>query len=197
MKPQHTFQTKCHNLPDLFNVKINTLSKFMCKLEEQSKIDPVRYDSDKYKGDGFEFFIELLLHTHSVDNRIGIYKYLPQLTNDNGVDGTGLNIKGEKCVVQIKYRSNNKEILSSNKDHLANLFSDGMLNHDVVYDNSNDKNYRHFLFTTAKGLHFYTDQEMFKSRLKCFGYKEIKQLVDNNYPFWDTIRAHIKTIEHV
>ena len=113
------------------------------------------------------------------------------MINDNGVDGVGLNINGDKCVVQIKYRSNNYELLSSNKDNLSNLFSDGMLNHDVVYDNKNKKNYRHFIFTTAKGLHFYTEQEMFKKRIKCFGYKEIKQLVDKNYAFWNTIQESI------
>jgi len=183
MQLTHNFKTKCHNLKDLFNPKINTLSKFMTKLEEQSLLDPLRYDSDKYKGDGFEFFIELLLNLYSVDNRIGIYKYEPIQINDNGVDGIGLNINGNKCVIQIKYRSNTNDLLSSNKDNLSNLFSDGMLSHNVV---SSEKDIRHFIFTTAKGLHFYTEQEMFKNKVKCFGYNEIKQLVNNNFPFWDS-----------
>ena len=166
----------------------------MNKLNEQSLLDEVRYDSNKYKGDGFEFFIELFLHLFKVDNRIGIFNYEPIQTNDNGVDGIGLNIKGDKCVVQIKYRSNT-EYLSSNKDNLSNLFSDGMLNHNVIYDVNNEKNYRHFIFTTAKGLHFYTEQEMFKNRLKCFGYNEIKQLIDNNFAFWEESRKIINNLK--
>ena len=195
MNITHQFQTKCHNLSELFSDNVTTLSKFMYSLEKQSKQDPLRYDPFKYLGDGFEFFIEVLLALHPVDNRLGVYNYIPTQENDNGVDGKGLNIKMEPCVVQIKFRSNVKEFLSANKDHLSNLFSDGMLAHNVVADTTNPKNYRHFVFTTATGLHFYTDQEMFKSKVKCIGYKELKKLVDNNLPFWAKVREVVKSID--
>ena len=185
----HTFKTKCHDLKGLFN-GVNTLSKFMKKLEEQSTMDVLRYDSNKYLGDGFEFFIELFLSLHPCDNRVGVYNYTPVLEFDNGVDGIGVNIKNEKCVVQIKYRSDKTTLLTSNTDHLSNLISDGMIAHDVVIDKEKS-NYRHFVFTTADGLHFYTDNEMFKGKVKCFGYKEIKSMVDNNIIFWDSIRKLI------
>lgn len=192
---KHNFITKAHDLSDLFNENITTLSEFMKKLETQSKIDPLRYDSLKYLGDGFEFFIELFLSLHPVDNRVGVYNYLPAQENDNGVDGTGLNIKMEPCVVQIKYRSDVTELLTANKDSLSNLFSDGMLAHNVVSDNINKNNYRHFVFTTAEGLHFYTDNEMFKGKVKCIGYHELKNLLDNNLPFWSKVREIVKTID--
>ena len=41
--------------------------------------------------------------------------------------------------------------LSSNKDSLANLITDGMMTHGVVADMENPKNFRHFVFTTATG----------------------------------------------
>ena len=174
MKPiEHNFKTKCHNLAELF-AGVSTLSKFMRRLEKQSLTDVSRYDSLRYLGDGFEFFIELFLALHPCDNRVGVHDYSPIQENDNGVDGIGKNIKGEKCVVQVKYRSNNKTLLTADGDHLSNLFSDGMLAHNVVADIENKNNYRHFVFTTAEGLHFYTDNEMFKGRVKCFGYNEIK-----------------------
>lgn len=190
----HTFQTKCHNLIDLFE-GVETLSKFMRNLEKQSLIDPLRYESQKYLGDGFEFFIELFLYLHPVDNRVGVYDYTPNQENDNGVDGIGINIRGEKSVVQIKYRSNVQTFLTANEDHLSNLFSDGMLAHNVVADTTDSKNFRHFVFTTATGLHFYTDQEMFKSKVKCFGYKELKSMVDKNVPFWNKVRDIVKKID--
>ena len=186
MNIKHTFKTKCHDIKGLFK-DVNTVSKFMRNLEKQSLIDPTRYDTNKYLGDGFEFFIEIFLKLHQVDNRVGVYNYEPILQNDNGVDGIGTNIKNEKCVVQIKYRSNKKTRLTSTTDHLSNLFSDGMLKHDVVSDN-NSKSYRHFVFTTAEGLHFYTDKEMFKNKVRCVGYKELKSMLDNNLPFWDKLR---------
>lgn len=189
----HQFKTKCHNLPELFT-DVHKLSQFISNLQRQSKLDPDRYDPYKYVGDGFEFFIELLLYFHPCDNRIGVSKYIPNQINDNGVDGVGININGDKCVIQVKFRSNIKKRLTANSDHLSNLITDGMLNHGVVADSVNIKNYRHFVFTTSKGLHFYTDHEMFKGRVKCIGYNEIRQLVDNNIPFWNAVRELISKI---
>jgi hypothetical protein len=188
---QHNFKTKCHDLQGLFK-GVSTLSRFMNNLEKQSLIDPGRYPTNNYLGDGFEFFIELLLKLHPVDNRLGIYNYTPIQENDNGVDGIGVNINLEPSVVQIKYRSNKKSMLTATNDHLSNLFSDGMLAHNVVADSINLKNYRHFVFTTADGLHFYTDQEMFKSKVKTFGYKDIKGIVDKNHIFWEKLTNLIK-----
>lgn len=193
MKLQHYFQTRAHDLNNLFE-GVNSLSRFMRRLEDHSKIDITRYESNKFIGDGFEFFIELLLALHPVDNRLGVYDYNPIQKNDNGVDGVGVNIKMEPCVVQIKYRSNTSTMLTSNVDHLSNLFSDGMLAHSVVSDNDNPKNYRHFVFTTADGLHFYTDQEMFKGKVRCVGYKELRGIVDKNLPFWNKCREIVEEI---
>lgn len=179
----HTFKTKSHNLGDLFN-KTNKFSLFLNKLDKQSDIDVLRYPKNKYLGDGLEFFVELFLYLHPVDNRIGIYNYQPNQKNDNGVDGTGINILCEKSVAQIKYRSNSNKLLTATDDKLSNLFSDGMLSHNVISDNDNPKNIRHFVFTTAKGLNHYTDNEMFKNKVKCFGYDEFRQFLDNNLIFW-------------
>lgn len=189
----HNFKTKCHDLEGLF-AGVNTLSNFMSNLEHQSTLDPDRYSPNKYLGDGFEFFIELFLKLHFVDNRIGIYDYKPIQENDNGVDGIGININLEPSVVQIKYRSNKTSVLTATNDHLSNLFSDGMLTHNVVADTNNPKNYRHFVFTTAKGLHFYTDSEMFKNKVKTFGYNELRSMIDNNYIFWYKIRKIISEL---
>ena len=193
MQVEHLFKTKCHNLIDLF-AGVTTMRKFMYRLETQALLHPNSYDPYKYVGDGFEFFIELFLKLHPCDNRLGVYNYKPNQINDNGVDGTGLNMKNEPCVVQIKYRSNTTTLLASNKDNLANLFSDGMLNFDVVVDKTDPKNFRHFIFTTADGLHFYTDHEMFKSRVKTIGFTNLRTLLDNNIHFWDCVRDIAKDL---
>lgn len=156
----------------------------MTKLEREATQDPLRYDPFKYLGDGFEYFVELFLMLHPCDNRIGIYDYTPVESDDNGVDGVGVNIFNEKSVVQIKYRSDTKSFLTADKDQLSNMFSDGMLKHNVVADIVNPKNYRHFVFTTADGLNFYTDQSMFKSKVHCIGYNDFRVMLDNNMGFW-------------
>ena len=185
MKTQllHQFQTKAHSLTNLFE-DVNKMSTFMRRLEADAQIDPLRYDPYKYVGDGFEFFVELFLMLHPVDNRVGITQYEPTQENDNGVDGIGININGDKSVVQVKYRSNTQQFLTANQDHLSNMFSDGMLAHGVTADMEDEKNYRHFVFTTAKNLHFYTDTEMFKGKVRCVGYGDFRAMLDNNNSFW-------------
>jgi len=191
---EHNFHTKAHSLIRLFK-GVNKMSQLIKNIESEAMVDPLRYDPDKYKGDAFEFFVELFLSLHPVDNRVGVYNYKPKQENDNGVDGTGINIKGENSVVQIKYRSNTQIELSSNKDSLSNLITDGMLSHNVVADLNNPKNFRHFVFTTADGLNFYTDKEMFKSKVRCFGYKDFRSMLDNNIIFWNKVREVVNIIE--
>jgi len=193
---KHTFKSTSHDLEGLFK-GVTRFSTFCNRLENQSRIDPIAYDSDKYKGDGFEFFVELFLSLHPNDNRIGLYNYEPILVNDNGVDGIGNNIIGEKSVAQVKYRSNTQSVLTANQDHLANLFSDGMMGHGVVADMDNKNNFRHFIFTTAKDLHFYTEQEMFKSKVKTFGYEDFRRFLDGNIQFWNSANKLINSLNIV
>jgi hypothetical protein len=191
---QHNFITKAHSLTNLF-VGVQKMSQFMRRLEADALIDPLRYEPQRYLGDGFEFFVELFLYLHPTDNRVGVYNYVPVQENDNGVDGVGVNIKGEKCVVQVKYRTNVLALLSANQDSLSNMFSDGMLAHNVVSDMTNGDNYRHFVFTTAEGLNFYTDQEMFKSKVRCIGYNDFRSMLDNNNIFWTSALEIAENLE--
>ena len=190
---EHNFKTKCHSLPELFE-GVNKMSQLMARIQKFSERDPLNYDPDKYKGDAFEFFIELFLMLNPTDNRVGVYNYKPTQENDNGVDGIGVNIKAENCVVQIKYRSNPTEYLTANRDHLSNMFTSGDLTYGVTSDHINKKNFRHFIFTTASGLHYYTETEMFKKRVKCFNYKNFRSMLDNNIIFWNKVREVVNNM---
>lgn len=186
MKLTHPFLRRGHNHDELFH-NVQTLPKFIKNLEKQSLYYPERYPTEKYLGDGWEFFCEALIKTHQYDNRIGISNYEPVQKNDNGVDGYGINIFGEKCAVQPKYRSNNKKLLTSSEDKLDSFITEAQLNGVFLAEK-----YRHFVFTTAKGLHYYTDSEKFRNMVKCYGYDEIRSLVDNNTHFWNFIRKEIQ-----
>ena len=188
---QHNFKTKCKSLPELFE-GVNKMSQLVYRIEKLSQKDPLNYDPDKYKGDAFEFFVELFLMLHPCDNRVGVYNYLPTQENDNGVDGIGVNIRDEKCVVQIKYRGNSTDVLTTNEAHLTNMINSGMADYGVVYDIPNKKNFRHFIFTTSSGLHHYTDNEVFKNRVKCFSFKHFKSMLDNNKIFWNSAREIVE-----
>ncbi len=190
MNLTHPFIFRCHDINDLFD-NVKTLSKFMNRLEKQSQLYPERYSPEKYLGDGWEFFCEALIKTHQYDNRIGISDYKTVTKNDNGVDGYGINIFGEVCAVQPKYRSNTKGLLTSEGDSLNSFITEALLEKNI----QPSKKYRHFVFTTAKGLHHYTDHEKFRGMVKCYGYDDIRSLVDNNLHFWNFIREQIPQIK--
>jgi hypothetical protein len=166
----------------------------MNKLEKQSILDETRYNPNKYKGDGLEFLVEILLKVSAYDNRIGITNYEPIQSDDNGVDGVGFNLLGEKCVVQVKYRSQTQSVLTADKDHLSNMISDGMIKHKVVISDDNKKCPRHYIITTAAGLHNYTDAEMYKGFVHCIGYEQLRSILDNNFSFWNLCRDIAKQI---
>jgi hypothetical protein len=191
---KHQFITKSHDLSGLFN-GVNRMSTLMRRIQEQSTIDPIRYDVNDYMGDAFEFFVELFLNINSTDNRVFVYNYQPIPSHeDRGADGFGVNMNGDKSVVQIKFRSNVESLLTTNEDHLSNLITAGALM-GISYDLEDTKNYRHFVFTTAKSLHFYTDEHMFEGKVKCFGFDEFRQMVDNNQHFWNRCRDIVRELD--
>lgn len=197
---KHGFGLRAHDLVGLFD-KTNTLSSFKNKLEKQSNLDPIRYDSNKYKGDGFEFLVEILMKSHAYDNRLGITDYEPVQTGDNGVDGIGVNLSGEKCVVQVKYRADAKSVLTANQDKLSNLIADGMIQHGVSVSPDKLKMINegkcapvHYVITTASGLHHYTDNENFKGTVHCLGNEQLRAMLDNNLSFWNLCRKIAKEI---
>ena len=190
----HTFKTKSHDLTGMF-FEVNRMSTLIGRIQEQAQIDPLRYKVNDYMGDAFEFFVEVFLHIYNVDNRVGVYNYKPIPSHeDKGADGIGVNMRGDKSVVQIKFRGNSETLLTANEDHLSNLIVAGA-HMGIGFDQDNLKNFRHFVFTTAKSLHFYTDEHMFEGKVKCFGLEEFRKMVDNNPHFWDRCREIVKELD--
>jgi len=215
---KHHFLTTSHDIKGLFD-KTNKLSSFMYKLEKQAQLDPDRYNSNDYVGDGFEFLMEIFIKTHAFDNRIGITNYEPVKSNEDvGIDGIGVNINGEKCVIQHKYRSNNQSFLTANRDHLSNMFSaadttygiDSIISEKATLNKMfeakliSKSNFgkrlkileksapRHYVFTTAKNLHHFTDNEMYKNQVVCIGYDDLKVMLQDNLSFWNLCRKLVK-----
>ena len=56
----------------------------MKELNNQSLLDILRYPENDYKGDGFEFLVEIILKSHAYDNRLGITEYVP-VQNDGSI----------------------------------------------------------------------------------------------------------------
>lgn len=219
MKIEHGFGLRAHDLNYLFE-GTDKISTFMNKLEKQSILKPDRYDPMQYLGDGFEFLVEILLKSHAYDNRLGITNYKPVQSDDTGVDGTGVNLVNEKCVVQIKYRSNTNKYLTANDDKLSNMFSSAQTKYGISSINSEietlrnnvgligekkvikrikeletlSKVKRHYIITTANGLNNFTDIEMYKNEVICIGYDQLRSLLDGNLSFWNLCREVSKNI---
>lgn len=180
----HKFINRAHDLNSLLT-DCNKLSTFCTRLEKQSLLFPDRYNPDIYKGDGFELFCEALIKLSPIDNRIGISNYFCiNETTDTGVDGYGIGIDNKIITVQFKYKSNNISVLTANNDHLSNFVMTSLMKYKVDVETKTNM----LIITTADGLHHFTDNEMFLNKVRCIGYKQLRELVDNNLNFWNQFR---------
>jgi hypothetical protein len=165
-------------------------NQFNKKLQEVAEQLNKRLGAD-YKtvlGDGFEVFIEGFIKLTENDNRFGISNYTPvQSKDDYGVDGYGDNIRGNKSAIQIKYRIDPTYFLTAQKDGLDSMITEALLTENIIFGKSND--YRHYIFTSAKGLNNKTDDNKFGGRVKCYGIDTIKSIVDNNQNFWNNFKT--------
>lgn len=181
----HTFLLTCHDLTELTD-NCYKLSTYCNRLVKQSEKYPDRYDPLKYRGDGFELFVEAFIKLNSANNAIGIYDYQNSETDAPGVDGFGKGSNGKPATVQCKFVSDSSKLLTANdgKSNLAGFVTSSLLFYKVDVEDRHNM----LIVTTAKGLHHYTDAQMFDKKVRCLGYDELRMLVDNNFAFWDQFR---------
>jgi len=180
----HIFLKKCYDLNSLLG-GCNKISTFCKNLEKQAFLFPDRIEPEKYKGDGFELFVEALIKLSPVDNRIGITLYEVNTGLDTGVDGFGFGMDGEPAVVQAKYRGNSQVLLTANKDHLGNFLTAATFKFNV---STAAPKANRLIITTAKDLHSFTQEEMLYDKVRCINREGLRELVDNNTLFWDSFR---------
>src|SRR3989304_6060558 len=108
----HPFLFLCKDRGQLLDdcLKLNT---YLSRLEKQSELKSV-IDNNKYKGDGFELFVEALIKLSPIDKRIGLINYQLITTGDTGVDGSGMGMNGSPATVQCKFRQHD-HVLTANK----------------------------------------------------------------------------------
>lgn len=190
----HPFLKTCHDLKSLLS-GCNKMSTFCNRLEKQSLLHPNRYDPDKYKGDGFELFVEALIKLSPTDNRIGIGQYKIVEGQDVGVDGSGIGADGKPATVQVKFRSNGEQLLTANGDHLSNFVQASLRAKKFGgFGVDPETTTNMLIITTAKSLHYFTENEMYGEQVRCIGIgggdtEGLRDLVDNNLLFWDAFRS--------
>ena len=180
----HRFKFCCFDIKELLN-ECYKISTFCTRLKKQCNRHVEKYDPDAYKGHGLEFFVEALIKLSPMDNRIGVRNYNVINSNgDTGVDGFGIGMNGNPATVQVKYRSDKTMKLRANDDHLNNFVTTSLMKYEVIPTDKNNM----LVITNADGLHHYTDNVMYMNRVRCIGFEQLRELVDNNNCFWDLFR---------
>ena len=174
---------------------VDNLDKFLRRIEKFCGENTEHLTSEsekekrmnKFRGDAFEVFAEALLKTHPYDRRIGISKYTVADPNeDYGIDGYGIGTNLRPATVQVKYRGNSEQELTANSDHLTNFLgaSQNHATHRVSIDDKENM----LIITSAKGVHRITAENMLHNKVRWIGRELLKELVDNNLPFWEEFR---------
>ena len=184
---KHKFKNICYDAAKLLN-GCDKLSTFMSRVSKQAQEDRgMGWSADEYKGMAFEALIEVLICASPIDKRIGIKDYRPADTKidgpDMGIDGYGLSHSGNLHTVQIKYRS----------DAMTDLTTKDMISNFVAKTTSSPKyqNADMTVFTTAKGLNQKVAEDMYHSRVRTLGYKDLSKLIDSNPAFWEMFRSEM------
>lgn len=145
--------------------------------------DTVKLGKYKFIGDLFEIFAESFFLLNRSDNRIGVYDYETVNSNDdNGVDGFGKNIDGLPCTIQVKYRGNPTYLLKERD--IKQFAYQSVINYDVDHKKSGNM----IVFTNCKGLHWYTDSEVFNKKIRVINGEIISSFIDNNEGFWNSFK---------
>jgi hypothetical protein len=198
----HPFLWRCKDPVGLLD-GCNKFNTFCSRLEKQCKdLFPApdneapeatkarEADFNKYKGDGFELFVEAMIRLFPCDKRLGLIEdYKVNTVQDVGVDGSGVSGYNHKPItVQCKYRQHDY-VLTANQDHLTNFTSASMLHFGVDQTPDPDTHKCNMVIvSSADSLNFFTDHDMFGEMVHAFCRNEIRTLVDNNNSFWKFFR---------
>lgn len=138
-------------------------------------------DSDaqnKFKGDHLEILAEYWFNSFGPDPSVGLVDYEPADASwDFGVDGKGRNANGDTSVVQVKFRSNPKDVITY--ADLARTYADGIDNHGLVPKNPSTL----WLITNAENVSSQAIK-FFGDTLHVITLPAMRHKVNNNLEFW-------------
>lgn len=147
-----------------FVSKINSISKKIKDGEREHPYPLLDQDNaaNKFKGDVFEIFSEVLIRLSPIDERIGVSDYHVITENDTGVDGWGIGRDGKIVTVQIKYRLWDYE-LDQIREHLDNF---RFTSYCYPYLVDPKEIGRMLIITTGKGINWRTLNQ-FNGAVRC------------------------------
>ena len=160
---------------------------------------------NKFKGDVFEIFCEVLIKLSPIDDRIGIYDYHPFIPTeeqgDTGVDGYGKSQTGGNATVQIKYRQWDYT-LTVDREHLNNFRETSFRKYKI---DPRDVG-KMLIITAGCETHWKTLEKAFGSKVRCISRDaaygclrgaqshtidslfSLKTITDGNFMFWNSFK---------
>lgn len=180
-----TYLNECIALFDLVE-GVKTIGDFVSRVElladakyPTAQLDDTELDKlNTFKGDMLEVFTEIFFYLFSNDPTVGLAGYTPvSISDDYGVDGIGINVNGDECAVQVKYRNNPVAVIEWSD--MAKTFGAGICSHQLLLN----KNDTVFLITTGEGVTGPCHQVL-GNRLRVINRRIIAGKVDNNQNFW-------------
>ena len=169
--------------------RINTISEDVIKDYWElypDDIDCPGSGLNRLKGDIFEIFIECFLMLMGNTPSVGVYHYKPERKKaDLGVDGYGYGVDNKKLTVQIKFRSDPKQLLDQSDVKQFPFQS------YILYGVDTKTNTNMLLITSCSGLYPMTRTRTFCSKIRELNLEQLKNLVDDNAVFWNNFNKLI------
>lgn len=179
IKDQKIFERIFKNC-NLFNTFKNNMLK---ECENYTKFSYTEEQgSEKMMGDIFEIFSELFFKILGADPRVGVYSYKPDKIDAVGIDAIGLSIEEKNITIQCKFKVDSSyELLERD---IKQFPYKSIKRFNVEKNNM-------ILFTSSKGLNWFTASNVFDDDIRVINYGNIRSFVDNNFVFWKLVEDYI------
>ena len=175
------YRAECWEIyhPDTGARTIDDFVHLVDRLSKKHVVEDNHDAANTFKGDMLEVFSEIFFGEFTSDPMVGVRDYKPvPLSEDYGVDATGINVVGEAVVVQCKFRSNPSEAITY--EDMAKTYTAGRKRHGI----SLEKEDTVFLFTTCNNV-TRPCEEVFGRQLRLVGRSVISyRLGNDNETFW-------------
>lgn len=135
---------------------------------------------NKFRGDMLEVLAEIFFNVFHADEGIGIKDYTPiEITEDYGVDATGINVNGHNIAMQVKYRANPFDLITY--ADMARTYTSALcqLQMKDVYLHDHTL----YLFTISNGVTGACEKVLGR-KLIIINRGIISTKIDNNVNFW-------------
>lgn len=156
-----------------------TLRETIAQIEKDARKINDEEDCNKFKGDALEILSEIFFNAFSNDPSVGLVEYSPvNIENDYGVDAIGRNAAGNQVAVQVKYRSNPKELVTYEEMAKTDCSARRHFGIDTIHPDTI------YLVTTAIGVTT-SCQDVLGRSLKVIGIDILGDYIRNNHNFWE------------